>query len=724
MKKVDKKNLGKSSYLLTAAASLVLFVLVIFFSYSLWGAKGTFGACGVYKCFKCSTAPNYRWAYSNPNRLLCDETSTASCSSVPCPSGSTSCPSGVINNNGVCMSSECGAGMGKDSSTTTGCSRCAAGYYSPAGDNSCHKCPNSALTSNAGASSCTVPNCGAGQAANNSGSGCYTCPAGYYSPAKNNLCYKCPSGTTSPAGSSSSSACKKTGTGGACGAGMGADSSATTGCSKCAAGYYSPANDNTCHKCPSGQTSNAGASACNLGTCGAGMGADSSATTGCSRCAAGYYSPASDNSCHKCPSGQTSPAGSDSINDCTASGTACGAGMGIDVGATTGCSRCAAGYYSPANDNTCHKCPTGTTSNAGATSSSDCFKTISAGCYYCDGSSQYNNAFIWSTTIPNSQYCVKQADSVCNNNSTNGTSPTNYACFECSPGGYTYYVWNNKNYNAATCIVVNKTQDNCKANTTAAFNEPINANRCYAGSIVYVTTCQPDGTGALCNVKSGGTVLRDGLSPASNCSGGDDGGGGNDYTPTPSDDGGGGTDYTPTPSDDNGGGGSTTPTNPSAAFSDTVNGDRCYNGTWVRVMTCQPASVSGAQCKLKDGTLVLRSNITLSYGCQDISEAYTDVIDDYRCNKDSGKWIYISSCQPAKTGAKCKTSDSTILRSSVTNGNGCSSSQPGGSSGGNQGVTNPQTGTTEMIVAFAIGIIALGVSAYYYKRNKTIDIKG
>ena len=185
--------------------------------------------------------------------------------------------------------------------------------------------------------------------------------------------------------------------------------------------------------------------------------------------------------------------------------------------------------------------------------------------------------------------------------------------------------------------------------------------------------------------------------------------------------------------------------NNSVAYSNEINGDRCYNGTWVRVMTCQPASVNGAQCKLKDGTIVLRSNITLSSGCQDIDEAYTDAIDDYRCNKDSGKWIYISTCQPNKTGAKCKTSDSTVLRSSLTNGNGCTATKPDSNDTYNNNTnqnnsksnsnenyysgqnynnsTNPQTGTFEFVIFTAIGIIALIVSQYYIRKSRLLNIK-
>ena len=360
-------------------------------------------------------------------------------------------------------------------------------------------------------------------------------------------------------------------------------------------------------------------------------------------------------------------------------------------------------------------------------------------CWDCEGTTP---RFTWAKSNPNSKKCLvsKSYTTQTECTSHNSDSAPAYRCWECRYGNsqdVSYAKWATTNPKSGDnnwlCAKTTKAEEDCAVSSAldSSYTETVNAKKCYTGNgtWVNVTTCMPKATGARCKLSDGSTVLRASLTNGYGCDDDD----GTTPTPTPSgdDDNGGGGGTTPTPSgDDDCGDGVTncipitTPTNPSAAFSDTINGDRCYNGTWVRVMTCQPTSVSGAQCKLKDGTLVLRSNITLSSGCQDISEAYTDVIDDYRCNKDSGKWIYISACQPANTGAKCKTSDSTILRSSITNGSGCSSSQPGGPSNGNEGVTNPQTGTTEMIVAFAIGIIALGVSAYYYRKNKILDIKG
>ena len=131
----------------------------------------------------------------------------------------------------------CGAGKGADSSATTGCSNCAAGYYSPANDDVCHQCP-SGQTSNAGAASCTQ---------------CTYLSEGHCKTATGKTCIYV-NGCYVPQTS--------TPTRTPCGAGKGADSSATTGCSNCAAGYYSPANDDVCHQCPSGQTSNAGAASC------------------------------------------------------------------------------------------------------------------------------------------------------------------------------------------------------------------------------------------------------------------------------------------------------------------------------------------------------------------------------------------------------------------------------------------------------------------------------
>ena len=165
-------------------------------------------------------------------------------------------------------------------------------------------------------------------------------------------------------------------------------------------------------------------------------------------------------------------------------------------------------------------------------------------------------------------------------------------------------------------------------------------------------------------------------------------------------------------------------------YSDEINGDRCYKGKWVRVTTCQDDSFDGARCKLSDGTLVLRKGdgLTATSGCDDLPDAYEDIIDDYRCNNSAGKWVYISSCQSSNLiGAKCKTENGTIVRTNLTDGPGCSSKDGSNQSinnidNGDEISDNPFTGTREFIIWMIIGIMALFISGYYFRRNKLLNI--
>lgn len=108
----------------------------------------------------------------------------------------------------VTVPSVCPAGQGYDSSATTGCSDCTKGYYSEDNDDDCHKCPNG-KTSPAGATSedaCVVDTtkCGAGQGKDPSATtGCSDCARGYYSIAGDDVCHKCNNGKTSAPGSTS-----------------------------------------------------------------------------------------------------------------------------------------------------------------------------------------------------------------------------------------------------------------------------------------------------------------------------------------------------------------------------------------------------------------------------------------------------------------------------------------------------------------------------------------
>ena len=118
---------------------------------------------------------------------------------------------------------------------------------------------------------------------------------------------------------------------------------------------------------------------------------------------------------------------------------------------------------------------------------------------------------------------------------------------------------------------------------------------------------------------------------------------------------------------------STTPTIPDAPFSQRINGDRCYKGSWIRVTYCQPEDLKNAHCILENNTKVLRKHLTVGSGCKLPNIGFTEDKNGNRCNRDTGKWIYITTCQPADVrGAHCKLKDgTTIIRTYLTNGEGC-----------------------------------------------------
>ena len=114
-------------------------------------------------------------------------------------------------------------------------------------------------------------------------------------------------------------------------------------------------------------------------------------------------------------------------------------------------------------------------------------------------------------------------------------------------------------------------------------------------------------------------------------------------------------------------------------FSEYRNDDRCYNGTWVRVTYCQPTSVVGAQCKLKNGAIVLRNDLRAGYGCQIPDIPYSEGPKGIRCDEEHHKWVNVTYCQPEDIGAHCKLSDDkTIIRTDLTKGRGCTTPKPAG----------------------------------------------
>ena len=154
-------------------------------------------------------------------------------------------------------------------------------------------------------------------------------------------------------------------------------------------------------------------------------------------------------------------------------------------------------------------------------------------------------------------------------------------------------------------------------------------------------------------------------------------------------------------------------TNPSTvtdiAYVTAINDYRCNKktGKWIYIKSCQPSSVSGAKCSVKDGENVLLNYLTGGAGCSAskpgtssntnnntnpstvTNSPYVTAINDYRCDKKTGKWIYIKSCQsPSVSGAKCSVKDGNdVLLGNLTNGAYCSTAKPGSSSNTNENVT-------------------------------------
>ena len=168
------------------------------------------------------------------------------------PDGSTSCSTKCENgqvpnaDRSACVSPGCGAGQGKDTYATTGCSYCAKGYYSGNNDDVCHKCPEG-KTSPAGSDSivdCKEIQCPAGQGKDtNATSGCSNCAADYYSGENDNTCYKCPDNTHSSAASTSIADCKS-----ACETGYYWEQGSTA-CKPCPEGTISPKGASSVSQC-------------------------------------------------------------------------------------------------------------------------------------------------------------------------------------------------------------------------------------------------------------------------------------------------------------------------------------------------------------------------------------------------------------------------------------------------------------------------------------------
>jgi hypothetical protein len=213
--------------------------------------------------------------------------------------------------------SDCPAGSCRNPATSlcekslpgfANCTICAAGFYSNSyyGASNCSTCPDGAITSQAGQSTCSK------------------CAAGKYS-LNRSLCIDCPSGRWSREASST--------------------------CPICAAWYY-PAANGTCLACPAGYVSTAGDTSCAV--CVPGRFLDGNRN--CSVCSLGRFtSVQNQTSCSDCGYGMYNPVGiTASTNDCVE----CSPGTYSEITYSSICKQCAQGYWTNRSRSAiCSVCP-------------------------------------------------------------------------------------------------------------------------------------------------------------------------------------------------------------------------------------------------------------------------------------------------------------------------------------------------------------------------------
>ena len=81
--------------------------------------------------------------------------------------------------------------------------------------------------------------------------------------------------------------------------------------------------------------------------------------------------------------------------------------------------------------------------------------------------------------------------------------------------------------------------------------------------------------------------------------------------------------------------------------------------------------------------------------------------------------VYVRECQPESVdGAKCRTSsgDEILRKNLIEDLTKCS-----GSSSPSSQPSNPDTGTAGIVIAWIIGIIAIGYSFYYFKKMNSLS---
>ena len=298
---------------------------------------------------------------------------------MPPPSVCVACPGGTsaqFSSSSSC--SICAAGTWSPPLASgavvgaTNCSTCAAGTFSDSGASVCQPAsPGAWVNINApvqqlgcpagsyspgGASSCTPCPAGKFSASDNS-SGCDRCPVGFYSEANAIACTSCTAGFSSDGGITCSY--------------RGCFMNGATSCAACNPGFVSQNGSMFCEACSPGTF--AAVSTCLA--CRAGFYSASSAATACSACPAGTYAgDAGASTCTACPPGQYSSPGSVRCSSCPSGFFAANA-------SASGCAPCPLGTSRFANDSTwyCTPCPSGTAANA--TGFSNCSSCIGSGYY-------------------------------------------------------------------------------------------------------------------------------------------------------------------------------------------------------------------------------------------------------------------------------------------------------------------------------------------------------
>ena len=156
--------------------------------------------------------------------------------------------------------------------------------------------------------------------------------------------------------------------------------------------------------------------------------------------------------------------------------------------------------------------------------------------------------------------------------------------------------------------------------------------------------------------------------------------------------------------------------------------DRCYNNKWVRVVSCQPDG-TGAKCKLSTGETVDKATIkkVKTTGCDVPGDAFdASITEGDRCNTATGKLVYIVSCQPFSDviGAHCKDKDGNYIfmgNLGAKENSACKNDKPSTDNSddpANQDVdSSAPTGTTAFVLSMIAAIIALGISFYYFRKN-------